>query len=297
MAPEALTPLGFIGLGNMGGPMATNLAAKGHDLVVFDASGTQQRAHPRAACAGSTAHLAAAAHTVFLSLPDGAAVASVLDEIASAGDRRTRLVVDTSTIGIEWARRNAARAEAAGIEYLDAPVSGGAIGAQKGTIAIMCAGRPATIEALTPVMLDFGGHVFQVGTEAGQAQAMKVLNNFLSATAMAATSEAIAFGVQAGLDMKTMLDVINVSSGQNTASRDKFPQRVLTGSYDAGFRVEQLAKDLSLYEQANRAAGSPHPVSPAVLAVWQRLAESGAREDITRVYPFVRDGGMDGEDR
>jgi 3-hydroxyisobutyrate dehydrogenase-like beta-hydroxyacid dehydrogenase len=283
------TPFGFIGLGNMGGPMAGNLSAKGHEMLVFDASGTQERAHPDATCAGSTANVAAAAQTVFLSLPDGAVAASVLAEIVAAPDRRTTLVVDTSTIGIDWARRNAATAEAAGIEYLDAPVSGGAIGAQKGTIAVMCAGKTATIEALEPMMLDFGNHVFQVGTEPGQAQAMKVLNNFLSATAMAATSEAIAFGVQAGLDMKTMLDVINVSSGQNTASRDKFPQRVLTGTYDAGFRVEQLAKDLGLYEEASRSAGSPHPVSPAILSLWRKLAEEGATEDITTVYPFVRD--------
>lgn len=254
------TPLGFIGLGNMGGPMAGNLSAKGHDMVVFDASGTQERAHPQATCAGSTANVAAIAETVFLSLPDGSVTARVLQDIIAAPGRKTRLVVDTSTIGIDWARKNAALAEAAGIEYLDAPVSGGAIGAQKGTIAIMCAGKAATIEALTPTLLDFGGHVFQVGNEAGQAQAMKVLNNFLSATAMAATSEAVAFGMQAGLDMKTLLDVVNVSSGQNTASRDKFPQRVLTGTYDAGFRVEQLAKDLGLYEEAVRSAGSPQPV-------------------------------------
>lgn len=289
------TTLGFIGLGNMGGPIAGNLAAKGHDVLCFDASGTQQRAHPKATCAGSTAKVAATAGTVFLSLPDGKAVASVLDEIIAAPGRNTRLVVDTSTIGIEWARKNAERAREAGVEYLDAPVSGGAIGAQNGTIAVMCSGRTETIDALRPVMLDFGAHVFQVGTEPGQAQAMKVLNNFLSATAMVATAEAIAFGVQQGLDMKTMLDVINVSSGQNTASRDKFPQRVLTESYDAGFRVEQIHKDLSLYEQAAQAAGAAHPVSPAVIAMWRKLDAIDGKRDITQIYPFVRD--RDYEDR
>jgi len=283
------TTLGFIGLGNMGGPMAGNLAAKGHDVLCYDASGTQQRAHPKATCAGSTTSVAASTRTIFLSLPDGKATASVLEEIIATPGRTTRLVVDTSTIGIEWARKNAARAQAAGLEYLDAPVSGGAIGAQKGTIAVMCAGRSETIDALRAVMLDFGAHVFQVGTEAGQAQAMKVLNNFLSATAMVATAEAIAFGVQQGLDMKTMLDVINVSSGQNTASRDKFPQRILTETYDAGFRVEQLHKDLSLYEQAVAAAGAAHPVSPSVVGMWRKLDAVDARGDITRIYPFVRD--------
>ncbi len=286
-------PIGFIGLGNMGGPMAGNLVKKGRDVVCFDASGTQERAHPKATCAGSVAKVAAAAADVFLSLPDGPVVRRVLDDIIAAPGRRAGVVVDTSTIGIQWARENAARAAEAGIEYVDAPVSGGAIGAQKGTIAIMCAGNPDTIKRLEPVMLDYGGHVFQVGTEPGQAQAMKILNNFLSATAMAATSEAIAFGVGAGLDMKTMLDVINVSSGQNTATRDKFPQRVVTETYDAGFRVEQLHKDLSLYEDAVSGAGAPRPVSPAVIDLWRRLAAAAGKEDITRVYPFVRDRGFE----
>ncbi|MFT5173163.1 MAG: 3-hydroxyisobutyrate dehydrogenase [Gammaproteobacteria bacterium] len=286
------TPIGFIGLGNMGGPMASNLAAKGHDVLCYDASGTQERAHPKATCAGSTAKVAAGVATIFLSLPDGKISASVLEEIIATPNRRTTLVVDTSTIGIDWARKNAERAAQAGIEYLDSPVSGGAIGAQKGTIAVMCAGNTATIDSLRAVMLDFGNHVFQAGTEAGQAQALKVLNNFLSATAMAATSEAVAFGVKVGLEMKTILDVVNVSSGQNTASRDKFPQRVMTETYDAGFRVEQLAKDLGLYEEALDTSGSPNPISPSVLAVWRQLKDADASADITLAYPFIRDGNV-----
>jgi 3-hydroxyisobutyrate dehydrogenase len=284
------TPIGFIGLGNMGGPMASNLAQKGHEVLCYDASGTQERAHPKATCAGSVGKVAAGVATVFLSLPDGKISASVLEEIIAAPQRRTTLIVDTSTIGIEWARTNAARAAQAGIEYLDAPVSGGAIGARKGTIAVMCAGKTATIDNLREVMLDFGNHVFQAGSEAGQAQALKVLNNFLSATAMAATSEAVAFGVKVGLNMKTILDVVNVSSGQNTASRDKFPQRVLSETYDAGFRVEQLAKDLGLYEEALSKSGSPNPISPAILSLWRQVKDADASADITAAYPFIRDG-------
>ncbi len=285
-------PLGFIGLGNMGGPMAGNLAAKGREIVCYDASGTQQRAHPKAVCAGSAAHVAAAAETIFLSLPDGRVSAAVLDEIIAAGERACAVVVDTSTIGIDWARKNAGRAAEAGIEYLDAPVSGGAIGAQRGTISVMCAGREETVERLRETMLDFGAHVFLVGTEPGQAQAMKILNNFLSATSMAATSEAIAFGVAQGLDMKTMLDVLNVSSGQNTATRDKFPQRVLTETYDAGFRVDQLNKDLGLYQEALQSTGTPRPVSPTVIELWRELNALDSHADITRIYPFVRDRGV-----
>jgi 3-hydroxyisobutyrate dehydrogenase len=286
-------PLGFIGLGNMGGPMAANMVEKGHELVCFDASGTQQRAHPEAICAGSTAHVATAADTIFLSLPDGRVSSAVLEEIVTAPQRRCSLVVDTSTIGIDWARRIAARAAQAGVEFLDAPVSGGAIGAQKGTIAIMCAGRTETIDRLRATMLDFGGHVFQVGSEPGQAQAVKILNNFLSATAMAATSEAMAFGVAQGLDMQTVLDVVNVSSGQNTATRDKFPQRVVTESYDAGFRVDQINKDLGLYLEALTQSGSPHPVSPTIIELWRQLGALEATADITTIYPFVRDAGFE----
>lgn len=118
---------------------------------------------------------------------------------------------------------------------------------------------------------------------------MKLLNNFLSGTAMAATSEAVAFGVGQGLEMKTMLDVLNVSTGQNTATKDKFPNRILSESYDAGFLTRLFFKDISLYRDAVTAAGAADPVSPAVAALWRRLNEMDANSDFTRIYPFVRD--------
>lgn len=118
---------------------------------------------------------------------------------------------------------------------------------------------------------------------------MKLLNNFLSGTAMAATSEAVAFGVGQGLEMKTMLDVLNVSTGQNTATKDKFPNRILSESYDAGFLTRLFFKDISLYRDAVTAAGAADPVSPAVAALWRRLNEMDANSDFTHIYPFVRD--------
>ena len=132
-------------------------------------------------------------------------------------------------------------------------------------------------------------NVFKVGERAGQGQAMKLLNNFLSGTAMAATSEAVAFGVGQGLDMKTMLDVLNVSTGQNTATKDKFPNRILSESYDAGFLTRLFFKDISLYREAVTAAGAADPVSPAVAALWRQLNEKDPSSDFTRIYPFVRD--------
>lgn len=279
--------IGFIGLGNMGSPMATRLVAAGNRVLCFDAAGTRDRAPDDAQVATSIGEIAAQCATVFSSLPDGPAVQAVLNEIAAESDRKAKLYVDLSTIGISWAERNATAAQAADIEYIDAPVSGGVSGARAGTISIMCAGAAATIEALRPLLLTIGGNVFHIGERPGQSQAMKVLNNFLSGTAMAATSEAIAFGVRAGLDMKTMLDVLNVSSGQNTATLDKFPNRVLTRSYDAGFRVDQLVKDLTLYEEAATEASSLQPVSTAVISLWRSLQKEQPGLDISEIYKLL----------
>ena len=134
------------------------------------------------------------------------------------------------------------------------------------------------------------GNVFRVGSGPGQGQAMKVLNNFLSGTAMAATAEAVAFGVGQGLDMKMILDVVNASSGRNTATADKFPDRILSGTYDAGFSqypVQQGSRAVSRRRRCHRRGRAP--VSPAVSDVWRRLEAHEPNADITRIYTFVRD--------
>lgn len=282
---------GFIGLGKMGAPMAANLAAAGWPLVVNDAAGTRDRAPAGSSQATSVQEVAAQARTVVLSLPDAAVVDAVSDEIISASSRITSRVVDTSTIGISAARHVHGKLAAAGIEYVDAPVSGGVSGAIAATISIMVAGPAETFEVLRPMVEGFTGNAFHVGLEPGQGQAMKILNNFLSGTAMAATSEAVAFGASQGLDLATMLDVLNVSSGRNTATSDKFVNRILTGTYDAGFSCEQMNKDMSLYREGLAAAGGADPVSGAVAEVWKRFLGESADADITRIYPFIRNGG------
>ena len=273
----------------MGRPMATNLVASGRGVVVHDAAGTQARAPRGARLAASNAALAAAVEVVHLCVPDGRASESIAREIAGASDRRTRLIVDHSTIGTAAAVRVHALLAGHGVEYVDAPVSGGVSGAVNATLAIMYSGSEATFESLRPVFESMAGNVFRVGRRPGQGQAMKVLNNFLSGTAMAATAEAVAFGVRHGLDMKMILDVVNASSGRNTATTDKFPARVLTGTYDAGFSSAQLNKDLGLYGDATVATGASRPVSPAVSDLWRRLEAHEPNADISRVYPFVCD--------
>ena len=281
--------IGFVGLGNMGRPMATNLLKSGRCVVVHDAAGTQVRAPQGAQLAASNAALARRVEAIHLCVPDGRASEAIAREIAGAADRRTRLVVDHSTIGTEAAVRVHALLAECGVEYVDAPISGGVSGAVNATLAIMYSGSEATFETLRPVFESMAGNVFRVGADPGQGQAMKVLNNFLSGTAMAATAEAVAFGVRQGLDMAMILDVVNASSGRNTATADKFPNRILTGTWDAGFSSTQFNKDLGLYRAAADAIGASLPVSPAVLEVWRRLEAHEPNADITRIYDFVRD--------
>lgn len=280
---------GFIGLGNMGGHMSANMAGKGTALLVYDKAGTAERAPEGASHATSTTDMASKVETVFMCLPDGDVVNAVIQEMLRAESRSVKRVVDTSTIGISAAETAFEICTAAGIEYVDSPISGGVAGARNATLAVMYAGRTDTFELLRPVYERMAKNVFHVGERAGQGQAMKLLNNFLSGTAMAATSEAIAFGIGQGLDMKTMLDVLNVSTGQNTATSDKFVNRVLPGTYDAGFLAKLLYKDIRLYREAVTGAGAAEPVSPAVAAVWQKLSETDPDGDFTLVYPFVRD--------
>ena len=235
MTPSEEVSLGFIGLGNMGAPMAANLARAGRHLLVHDAAGTRERAPPGAAVAADNREVARGADTVILSLPDGDAVRRVVEEMIDAPGARVRCVLDTSTVGIAAARELHARLADAGIDYLDAPVSGGVSGARKGTVAVMFSGSDAAFARYAPVLEGMAAHVVHVGRAPGLGQAMKLLNNFLSAVAMTATSEAIALGERQGLEMATMIEVLNASSGRNSATADKFPNRILPGTYDAGF--------------------------------------------------------------
>ena len=281
---------GFIGLGNMGAPMAANLARAGRRLLVYDLAGTSERAPPGAALAENNRAVARDADAILLSLPDGDAVLGVAEEIARVPEARVRRVIDTSTVGIAAAREAHAQFAGAGIEYLDAPVSGGVSGARNGTVAVMFAGSDAAFATCRSVLEDIAAHVVHVGREAGLGQAMKLLNNFLSAVAMTATSEAVALGERYGLGMATMIEVLNASSGRNSATADKFPNRILTGTYDTGFTSRLLEKDLRLYLEAREKAGGESVLAPSVHEVWRRLEECQSNADITRVYPFVKEG-------
>lgn len=285
---------GFAGLGQMGGPMAANIAKAGHTLFVYDKAGTEERAPEKSAPVESLGRLAAQAETLFLSLPDGSVTLDVAGELASIKDITTTTVIDLSTIGPEAARKAASILAPAGITYIDAPVSGGQAGARAATITVMWAGPKDVLEAHRPVMASMCKNLFHVGDEPGQGQAVKLLNNFLSGTAMAATSEAMAFAVSQGLDMQAVLDVVNVSTGQNTATSDKFPKRIVTGTYDAGFKTKLLSKDIDLFLKNAETAGTPAGVAHTIADLWRRCNEALPDSDFTRVYEFLTKEGKDG---
>ena len=281
-----LSPLGFIGLGNMGTPLASNLVACGFEVVCFDVAGPS-RCVEGATFLSSVAEVSLCAPIIVLSLPDGRVSQSVAEEIASIDGRATTYVVDTSTIGVSASRVISTLLQQAGVGYVDAPVSGGAAGARARTLAVMFAGTNDACAAVEGVLAGLSDKRFRVGAEPGMAQAVKLANNYLSATALAATSEAIAFGMSVGVDMATMLTVLNASSGQNTATSDKFPNHVLTGRYASGFTSSLMAKDVRLFLDSVATSDGLHSIAEATVSVWEQFVESEPGVDFTRIYPFV----------
>ncbi len=175
------------------------------------------------------------------------------------------------------------------LSYVDAPVSGGVAGARARTLAVMYAGADEACARVEPVLAGLSDRIRRVGDLPGMAQAMKLANNFLSATALAATSEAIAFGLSVGLDMATMIEVLNGSSGQSAATLDKFPNHVLSGRYDSGFTNSLMAKDVRLYLDEVEARDGAAAIGVVTTSIWERFASGEPGADFTRIYPFVTD--------
>jgi 3-hydroxyisobutyrate dehydrogenase-like beta-hydroxyacid dehydrogenase len=192
------------------------------------------------------------------------------------------------------AKRIFAALGARNIMQIDSPVSGGVGGAAKGTLAVMASGPRADVALVEPVLAVFG-KVFFIGEHSGDGQTMKLANNFLSATAMAATSEAMVMGVKAGLDPRVMLDVINAGTGRNTATEHKFPKIILPGTFDLGFTNALMIKDVKLCLSEASALGVPMEVAQAVMRLLQLACdEIGADADLTTiVQPLERRTGVE----
>lgn len=288
------TRLGFIGLGTMGGPMSARLIEAGYALTVYDTNPAALAAlvEKGAEAAGSPAEVAAAAGIVLASLPTPDVVRRVATgESGVIVGGKARIFIDLSTTGPRVSADVAAALNAAGITLVDAPVSGGRPGAIKGTLAVMVAAPRASFDEVESILKVFG-KVFFVGEKAGLAQTMKLVNNMMSVAALAITSEGMVMGVKAGLDPAVMLDIINVSSGRNTASMEKFPRAVLPRSFDYGFATGLSMKDLRLCLQEADALGVPMPVGTAVqqmLSITNALF--GPQSDFTSICKVVEQWG------
>ena len=280
--------VGWIGLGSMGSRMAMNVSKGGYSMIVADKLSTKA-APKEARIANDNLQLAAEAETVILSVPAGLDTLEIAQEFLTLPDRAVKTVVDTSTIGIPHAKEAAELLGQNGIEYVDAPVSGGIAGAEAATLAVMVGCKSSTFEQLRPLLTCIGTNVIHVGPAAGQGQTVKLLNNFLSATAMAATSEAMAFGTAHGLGMKAILDVVNVSSGRNTATMDKFPNRIANEAFDGGFATKMMAKDVRLYVENVTRSKTVCNIAPLVAEAFAQLEETEPGSDFTKIYPFIRD--------
>jgi 3-hydroxyisobutyrate dehydrogenase-like beta-hydroxyacid dehydrogenase len=278
--------VGFVGLGNMGSVLAANLAGAGFDVVAHDAAGPE-RAPKGTTPVATVADVAGRAEIVVFSLPDGAASEQVAHGLLAAPDRRVTHVVDTSTVGPRAAEAVAALLAKEDVVYVDAPVSGGVAGARARALAVMYSGSDDACTRVEPVLAGLSDRCLRVGERPGLGQALKLANNFLSATALAATSEAVAFGVAAGLDPATMIEVLSAGSGRNTATDDKFPNHVLTGRYASGFSNSLMAKDVALYLRAVDELGGSTAVAQTTNAIWERFAAEQPGVDFTRIYPHV----------
>lgn len=288
--------IGFIGVGRMGGRMARRLVDAGYGVTVYDESheAAEKLKGQGARRADSPAAVASAAEIVLASLPTPPAVETVaLGPKGVIEGRRARIFIDMSTTGATYARRVAAGLATKGIVAVDAPVSGGIAGAERGTLAIMVSCPEETFGAVKPV-LESLGRIFFVGRQPGQGQTMKLLNNLLSAAAMAISSEAMVMGVKAGLDPKQIVDVINAGSGRNSATQDKIPRCVIPRTFDFGFAVGLLNKDVRLCLHEADALGVPMVVGSAVrqmLAI--ATATEGGEADMTEIVkPLERWAGV-----
>ena len=282
--------IGFIGLGTMGFHLARRLIEADHTLVVYD---TRPEAVARltkigASESASPRDVADRVETVMASLPSLEAVLAVAtgkDGVIEG--KKVRRFVDLSTTGAQMAKRIAGALAARNIVQIDSPVSGGPGGAEKGTLAVMVSGPGADIDLLRPALKVFG-NVFVIGDRPGMAQTMKLANNLLSATAMAATSEAVVMGVKAGLDPAVMIEVINSGSGLNTASRDKFPRAILPRTFNYGFTNGLMYKDLRLCLDEADDLGVPMRVGRMVRDMFQlATTEQGADADFTTIVKSV----------
>ena len=289
----------FIGLGNMGLPMALNLVRAGHGVTGFDLSPAAREAATAAGLALADTALDGVrqAQVVVTMLPAGRHVRAVWEEIAGAV-LKGALLIDSSTIDVESARAVHELAGAKGLLALDAPVSGGTGGAMAGTLTFMCGGTAEAFAAGKPVLEAMGKRIVHCGG-AGAGQAAKVCNNMILGATMVATCEAFVLAEKLGLDHQALFDVVSTSSGQSWSTTSycpvpgPVPASPANNGYKPGFAAALMLKDLLLSQEAAATAGAVTPMGAAAAGLYQRFVAEGSGEvDFSGIIGFLREGTL-----
>ena len=273
---------GYLGVGNMGQPMAEKLLAGGHRLVVHDINeaALQPLLQRQAGRAASPKELADRCGTVFVSLPTLAAYrAVVFGENGLLQGGSLKILVNTCTVGVRFLREIEAAMAAQGVTVVDCPISGGPEGARAGTLSVMVSGDPAAIEAVRPMISLWGPTLTIAGDKPGAAQVLKLTNNILFAVALAATSEAFVMGAKGGLDPEVMLRAIGAGSGRNLAIERVFPRDVLTRNFEFGAAMHILMKDIDLAMEQGEELGVPMWVCQATRLLFRHAIFAGSEDD------------------
>ena len=260
--------IGFIGLGQMGAPMASQLIRAGHSISVFDKSedARQLLSSRGATVASSVADAVRDARQIILMLPNSQIVEDVIfaDDGVLASMKEDALLIDMGSSHPIETKKIGARLSAAGRRFVDAPVSGGVKRAEAGQLAIMVGGTDADVKDATPILEVMGSTITHTG-DLASGHALKALNNLLSASGLIAAAEVLLVGQRFGLDPSTMLDALNQSSGMNNSTKNKLPQFVLTRSFDSGFSLDLQVKDLAIAIDLAQETKTPAPSSEATL--------------------------------
>jgi len=294
-----MADIAFIGLGNMGLPMALNLVRAGHGVTGFDLSPAAREAAAAAglALAQSALDGVRRAQVVVTMLPAGRHVRTVWEEIVGAVPKGA-LLIDSSTIDVESARAVHELAGAQGLLALDAPVSGGTGGAVAGTLTFMCGGTAEAFAAGKPVLEAMGKRIVHCGG-AGAGQAAKVCNNMILGATMVATCEAFVLAEKLGLDHQALFDVVSTSSGQSWSTTSycpvpgPVPASPANNGYKPGFAAALMLKDLLLSQEAAASAGAVTPMGAAAAGLYQRFVAEGSGEvDFSGIIGFLREGTL-----
>ena len=295
--------LGFVGLGNIGEPMCRRLLENGYEVSIYDADpeAVSRLGDTPAGPARNLKTLASSAEVVILSLPGSDVVEEVvlgeggLAEGLSSG----KVLIDTSSSKPSSTRELAEKLAEAGVEMLDAPISGGVLRAEEGKLAVMVGGEVEVFEECRGIFQAFGEKIFHVGDH-GAGHLVKSLNNLLSATTLASAAEAVILAQKAGVAPETLLEVINAGNGRSYSTEVKFPNFILDRSFDDGFALGLMVKDLKIALETAAEMGHPMFSGSAISQLWQAAFARGCGpEGHTSIYAFLENlsGEEEGEDR